>query len=66
MLAVVLIIVGLLISFGAFAYAAMNMASAFTDHRKHLRAMVVMAFGGLVTSIGVVLGGWQVVQKLLE
>lgn len=68
-MAVAMIIGGLVIGFGAFVYAVKGLmydGGSFDGLIKnHLRAMIVMALGGLITMIGFVLGGWQVLQGLL-
>jgi len=63
-LAVTLIIIGLVIGFLAFCFAALNMFRGVTSPSfsfggmiaGHLGAMVVMAFGGLLFAVGVILG----------
>jgi len=68
-MAVAMIIVGLVIGFGAFVYAAKNMMSdggSFDGmFKNHIKAMIVMALGGLIATIGFLLGGWQILQGLL-
>jgi hypothetical protein len=60
---IVLLILDVLMDLGAFAFAAKNMAGGvrrpFDDHEgmfsRHLGAMVVMAIGGSVGLVGVIL-----------
>lgn len=69
MFAVAMIIVGLLIGVGAFIFGAYNMLNtdSFDEaFRNHIQAMVVMAVGGLISTIGFVIGGWQVLQELIK
>lgn len=67
---VVLIILGLLIGFGAFVFAAINMMRGGTGGdfdsmwRGHIGATIVMALGGLIFIIGLVLAGVDVLSKL--
>ena len=68
---VLLIIVGLVIGFGAFIFAAYNMyrgvsgGSGFGGMFKgHLGAMAAMAFGGLLFVIGLVIKGVDVLNTL--
>lgn len=75
MFPVALIIVGVVIAFGGFFYALVNMRRGFTEKslfsdfggmfRGHFAAMAVMAVGALIAVIGFVLGGWQLLQQLL-
>lgn len=61
-LALILIIAGLVICFGAFIFAAVNMLRGVTREdpfsgnffAKHIGAGLVMVFGGLVTIIGII------------
>ena len=74
--ALVLVIVGLVVSFGAFMFAGRNMIRGVTGAgsdpeegffgmiRGHIGAMVVMALGGLLSSIGVILGVVWLIGKL--
>ncbi len=71
-LALILIIAGLLFSFGAFIFAAINMfrgvsrgdmGGLFTGH---IGAMIVMALGGLLFAIGVIIGVVDVLSRVLS
>ena len=69
---VTMIIVGLVIGVVAFVFAAVNMARGVTSPnsnfsnmiRGHLGAMVVMAVGGLIASIGVLLFITNLLNKI--
>ncbi len=67
---VLLIIIGLLIVFGVFVFAAINMMRGGTGGdfdsmwRGHIGAMIAMAFGGLLFVIGLILAGVDVLSKL--
>lgn len=72
-LALVLIIVGLLIIFGAFVFAAINMLRVVTSRTSsglggmfvgHIGAMVGMAFGGLLFVTGLILAGVDLMSRL--
>jgi hypothetical protein len=62
-LALILIVSGLVIGFGAFIFATFNMLRGVTREdpfsgnffAKHIGAGLVTAFGGLVTFIGVII-----------
>lgn len=68
-MAVAMVVVGVVIWFGAFAFAVNNMMSqsgSFNGMLKNdLKAMIVMALGLLIAIIGFLLGGWLLVQGLL-
>ena len=60
--AVYLVIIGLVVCFIAFGFAALNMMNSATNRnsdqgtfKKHLAAMIVIAFGGLLSMLGIVL-----------
>lgn len=68
---IVLFVLGLLISFLAFAFAARNMAGGMKGTKSvdgtitgHLGAMVLMAFGGLMSTVGFIWGLVLIVQKI--
>ena len=61
-LALTLIIAGLLLGFGAFVFAAINMFRSVTREgsfsgffKGHIGAMIAMAFGGLLFLIGIII-----------
>ncbi len=67
--AIIVLISGLVVSVGAFAYAGRNMYKMFTDgdvvggFKNHIGAIVVMALGGLVTTVGLILWITDLVTK---
>lgn len=75
-LPLVLVIVGLSISLGAFAFAAINMFRGMSSKdpfsgfdsmfKGHISAMIVMAFGGLLFVIGLILAGVDVLSHLAQ
>lgn len=82
MLAIGLIIFGVVVVGGSFAFAAVNMGKAASSmfgennssdlfsgfggmFKRHIGAMVGMMLGGLISTIGVVIGIVQIVQLFL-
>lgn len=77
-----LIIVGALVSVGSFIFAALNMAKQAKNFlggdaddmvsgfggmfTRHIGAMIGMLVGGVILAIGLVLGGIQLIQPLLQ
>lgn len=57
-------IAGMMIVFGGFAFAVVNMVTG-GSFRAHGLAMIVMAFGGLVALVCGVFGAWAIVQRYL-
>lgn len=66
-LAVGLLVVGALLSFGSFIVALIKMMGPErrSGFNLHIVAMVGMAVGGLLAVLGLILGGWQVIQTIL-
>jgi hypothetical protein len=72
--ALVLIVVGLVIGFAAFCFAAINMFRGVTGKdpfsgfdgmlKGHIGAIIAMAFGGLLFVIGLILAGVDVLSRL--
>lgn len=69
-LAIVLVVSGLVIGFGAFVFAAVNMLRGFTAEgsfsgffRKHIGAMIAMALGMVIFVLGVVIAVAEIVSR---
>ncbi|PWU24024.1 hypothetical protein C5B42_01015 [Candidatus Cerribacteria bacterium 'Amazon FNV 2010 28 9'] len=71
MAAVALMVVGIVIGFGGFVFAASNMASFGGEEGfdgmfgNHIKAMIVVALGGVLFLIGLVLLAYQLLQPAL-
>ncbi len=75
-LALLLIITGLIIGFGAFVFAAISMLHGVTGKdpfsgfdrlfKRHIGAMIAMAFGGLLLLVGLIIGGFDILNRVLR
>src|SRR4030065_2199838 len=70
----VLVIGGFVIGFGAFVFAGFNMMRVFSPSRNsgfsaffrgHIGAMIVMALGGLLFFVGLILGIVELLNRLV-
>lgn len=71
-----LIIVGLVLGFGAFVFAAISMLRGVTNRgpfsgfdslfKRHIGAMIVMFFGGLLFVAGFVIGGLDILERIIK
>ena len=80
-MAIGLIIVGVVIAFGSFVFAAINMGKQAKNFLggdvdktfsgiggmfgRHIGAMIGMVFGGLILTAGLIIGAVQLVQSLV-
>ena len=74
MSALTLIIVGLVICFIAFVFATVNMIGRATRHnqfskfsgmfKKHIVAMIILALGGLIFLIGLIIAGVNLFERV--
>ena len=61
------LIIGIVIVFGGFAFAAINMGTSVGRDKNfsfsnHITAMVVMGLGGLTTAVGIIVAIVQAIQ----
>lgn len=76
-ISLILFVMGIVIAFGSFIYAAINMglsAKRFLDGTDanfgnmfmgHIGAMISMVIGGLIAAIGALTGGWTIFQSYI-
>ncbi len=79
-MAIGLIIIGVVIAFGSFVFAAINMGKQARNFLggdvenssgiggmfgRHIGAMIGMVFGGLILTAGLIIGAVQLVQSLV-
>lgn len=57
-------IAGVMIAFGGFGFAVVNMVTR-GSFKAHGLAMLVMAFGSMVALVCGVFGAWAIVQRYL-